>query len=186
MRSKVGTCTYVWGILGARHNYTHLKFQWVIIWESALLVWQANSIKNYMIHMYVPKVHPKHKHISDVPLNNSDIWKTENVWSQWLEWLFATLVGSAERQLGIANLNYTEYVLDRLELCIGTCSNVLEVINTSDELQDCSASLTELIQCLKVSYKRWGDYKTFLEGPSQRYSPVLTTQLVGRRGRPRF
>lgn len=106
-------------------------------------------------------------------------------WSDFFHEI-VTLADSSERQLGIANLNYSDYVLERLEMCIGTCSNMLEIINTSTELQDYSSSLIELIQCLQRSYRRWNEYKAFLEGPSQHYLPVLSTQPVGGRGRPRF
>ena len=47
-------------------------------------------------------------------------------WSDFFHEI-VTLADSSERQLGIANLNYSDYVLERLEMCIGTCSNMLEI-----------------------------------------------------------
>ena len=35
------------------------------------------------------------------------------------------LVGEAERQYGLANRGYTEYVTERLEYAITTCSDIL-------------------------------------------------------------
>ena len=97
------------------------------------------------------------------------------------------LSDSAERQYGVAQLNYTEYILERLALCIDTCSNIQEIFDTSTqatELQECSHTVTELTEHLQRLHYRWGDYKSFLEGPVQ-YTCMLTT-MQHRRGRPQF
>ncbi len=106
-------------------------------------------------------------------------------WSDFFSEIIA-LVEGAERQYGIANLNYSEYVIERLELSINTASSLLETITNSTVADDLCHSLAELIQCLQSSYRRWGEYITFLEGPSQHYRPLLTAHSVGGRGRPRF
>ncbi len=109
-------------------------------------------------------------------------------WSDFFQEII-TLVDGSERQYGIANLNYSEYIIERLELSINTCSSLVEAITNSavgSELEECRKSLTELIQCLQTSRQRWGKYKDYLEGPSQCHLPLLSTQSSGGRGRPRF
>ena len=81
----------------------------------------------------------------------------------------------------------TEYILERLALCIDTCSNIQEIINTSTqatELQECSHTVAELTEHLQRLHYRWEEYKSFLEGPVQ-YTCMLTTMQHGR-GRPQF
>ena len=80
-------------------------------------------------------------------------------------------------------------MIERLELCITTCSSVLEIITSSTaamELQECTSCLRQLVECLERLHCRWDGYKSFLEGPAQHYHPVLTAQHDGGRGRPRF
>ena len=36
------------------------------------------------------------------------------------------LVEGAERQYGVANLRYTEFIIERLEFCILSCSTLLD------------------------------------------------------------
>ena len=72
------------------------------------------------------------------------------------------LSDSTERQYGIAQLNYTEYILEWLALCIDTCSNIQEIIDTSKqatELQECSHTVAELTEHLQRLHYRWGEYK---------------------------
>ena len=100
---------------------------------------------------------------------------------------FSALSESAERQYGIAHLSYSNYILERLALCIDTCSNIQEIIVVStlaSDLQECSRNLTELIETLQRLHNRWEEYKSFLEGPAQ-YNTLLTTQQLGR-GKPQF
>ena len=108
--------------------------------------------------------------------------------SGWQDFLdISKLSDSAERQYGVAQLNYTEYILERLALCIDTCSNIQEIIDTSTqatELQECSHTVAELTEHLQRLHYCWGDYKSFLEGPVQ-YTCMLTTMQHGR-GRPQF
>ena len=61
-----------------------------------------------------------------------------NGWSDFFEEII-TLMDSAQRQYGIANLTYFEYVIERLELCLETCLSLLQALSNSTELQECSA-----------------------------------------------
>ena len=70
----------------------------------------------------------------------------------------SALSESAERQYGIAHLSYSKYILERLALCIDTCSNIQEIIVVStlaSDLQECSRNLTELIETLQRLHNRW-------------------------------
>ena len=78
-------------------------------------------------------------------------------WSAFFAEIVALSEG-AERQYGIANLNYSEYMIERLELCITTCSSVLEIITSSTaamELQECTSCLRQLVECLERLHCRW-------------------------------
>ena len=110
-----------------------------------------------------------------------------NGWSDFFGEI-SRLIESAERQFGLANVSYSEYVMDRLELSINASWNLLETITNSvvgSELQDCCRSLTELVECLRTEYRRWERYKNYLEG-FESHLPLPATQLLGGRGRPRF
>ena len=46
-------------------------------------------------------------------------------WTRYFETIIEFLEG-ASRQYGVANESFTEYVVDRLDLCISTCSSLSE------------------------------------------------------------
>ena len=82
---------------------------------------------------------------------------------------------------------HNSIILNIFALCIDTCSNIQEIIDTSTqatELQECSHTVAELTEHLQRLHYRWGEYKSFLEGPVQ-YTCMLTTMHNGR-GRPQF
>ena len=109
-------------------------------------------------------------------------------WSNFLAEIVA-LTESSDRQQGIANLGYTEYVMERLLLCMNTCTSIKQTIEASDEaavLQDYISSLSELITTLQMLYQKWEEYKSFLEGPAQHYLSLVRIHHHEGRGRPRF
>ena len=55
-----------------------------------------------------------------------------NGWSNFFVEVMA-LLNEAERQYGIANRNYTEYVLERLEMALNTCFYIKHRINSVSE-----------------------------------------------------
>ena len=86
-----------------------------------------------------------------------------------MEYLFsgniASLLEDADRQYGVANNNRTDYILERLEMTLGTCSDLLHHIREqteAEELEECVTSLRELIDCIKVIYRKWAELKRFL------------------------
>ena len=101
------------------------------------------------------------------------------------------LVEGAERQYGVANLQYTEFVIERLEFCILSCNTLLDQLrqHSSAGVDDYCMCLKELVDCLRQIYYKWEEYELILhsrQGPlSLSYrSPVLRSR--GRAGRPRF
>ena len=109
-----------------------------------------------------------------------------NGWTTFFEEVFHLTEG-AERQYGIANVSYSDYVVERLELTINTCSSMLDCVNGSaeQELEECSSQLSHLLKCLHIMQKKWEEYKDCLEAD---YLPVHPERLrtpFGR-GRPRF
>ena len=100
------------------------------------------------------------------------------------------LTERSERQFGIANHGYCEYIIDRLELCITTCSGIVDCINTSSqepdlELQQCTSLLIELLDCLRTMLKKWEEYKSTVEHRTLSVPHPDTIPSIGR-GRPSF
>ena len=62
------------------------------------------------------------------------------------------LVEEAERLYGMANYTYTEYIVERLEICLTTCSNLLQTIQRANSQleEDYKVSLQELNDCLRL------------------------------------
>ena len=98
-----------------------------------------------------------------------------------------------ERQYGIANANFCEYVLERLEVCIDTCSNLHDHVVTSvasgDEevIEDYRSNIHGLIECLRCVQGKWLEYEDIIssraDGFRCRYKVEITVHC---RGRPRF
>ena len=74
----------------------------------------------------------------------------------------SNLLGDAERQYGIADQRYSEYIIERFEHCIHTCLDVVGHIRTgaseSANMQGYCSSLQELIQCLETIVQKWVSY----------------------------
>ena len=108
-------------------------------------------------------------------------------WTSFFEQV-STLAGRSEVQFGIANYSYCEYVIERLELCITTCSGIVDLINTSSvelELSQCISLLSELLKCLRTMLRKWEEYKSTVEQSTLSVShPDIIPSL--RRGRPLF
>ena len=120
-----------------------------------------------------------------------------NNWSRYFEEVSEFLRG-AERQYGIANDTYTDYVLERLEICIHTCSTLLDHLqggnlpHLEEEelpiLDQHQTLLHGLVEALKTLWVKWQSYKQVLEsGNLRRFSyEAGMEERTGRRGRPRF
>jgi hypothetical protein len=114
-----------------------------------------------------------------------------NGWSTYFQEI-TRLLEDADRQYGVANNNLTDYMLERLEMTLSTCSDLLHHIReqTDEELEDYVSSLRELIDCIKVIYRKWAEYQTILDSSSE-FRNTLSYQAHATRdssgpGRPKF
>ena len=105
------------------------------------------------------------------------------------------------RKFGLCNLRYVEYALERLDICLGSVSLVIDVFNEalgttehgeedSSELQILlfyRGQLEELVLCLQQIAVEWQSLKDTLD--ANELSPDtyrVTAVPTGSRGRPRF
>ena len=110
-----------------------------------------------------------------------------NGWTAFFEEVIRLTEG-AERQYGIANVSYSEYILERLELMINTSSIMLDCISESQEqaeLEQCSSSLSRLLKCLHIMQKKWEQNRDCLEADHDPLPLERLREPFGR-GRPSF
>ena len=99
------------------------------------------------------------------------------------------LLQEIDRQYGIANANFTDYALGRLEHCIIACTTIKDRLEMDSglDLEEYCSMLNSLIECLRGVYNKWEEYEGVLDSYPERYAyhvPVLrSTDAVGR---PRF
>ena len=116
-------------------------------------------------------------------------------WSRYFEDISHFLEG-AERQYGIANESFTEYVLEQLELCIRTCTTLTEHLDSEavpnlDEgevaiIEDYLSTLLGLLHCLRSLRQKWVEYKGIIEATSHDFSYQAGIMERRGRGRSRF
>ena len=102
----------------------------------------------------------------------------------------ARLVEDGERQYGVANATYTEYFIERLEICIVSCVELRDVMQDDGSvyLLDYCATLNQLIGCLRNLFYRWLEYENVVESFPVR-CPSYQAPTVSRHsgaGRPAF
>ena len=73
------------------------------------------------------------------------------------------LIDEAERQYGLANRSYTEYVIERFEYTIPVCSDLCDHLRGVSGLEDYCRSTEELVGALKDILKKWEEYEGVLE-----------------------
>ena len=99
------------------------------------------------------------------------------------------LIEEAERQYGVGNLTFTEYIIERLQYSISVCSELLENMRGVLHLENYSESLRDLTDCLKIICKKWEEYEeildSFAERPCTAYQSAPSISVTGS-GRPRF
>ena len=112
-----------------------------------------------------------------------------NGWSRFFSEVI-TFLSEAERQFGIANQNYAEYTLQRMDMAFSTCSSMLHQMTNVPELQAYVITLNELCNNLRYIYRQWSLYEDHLD--SGVVSGIASTSYkvgivnTGSLGRPRF
>ena len=75
----------------------------------------------------------------------------------------ARLVEDGDRQCGVANTRFTEYFIERLELCIVTCIDLRDRMQDdgSADLGDYCVTLSQLIDWLRIRrlFHKWLEYE---------------------------
>lgn len=113
-------------------------------------------------------------------------------WTRYFADISQFLEG-AERQYGIANENFCDYVLERLEVCIGACSNLHDHMGTEvysgdeDIIEQYRSNLEGLVECLRSLQGKWLEYEDIVTIRAERFRyRYLVGSTVRGRGRPRF
>ena len=77
---------------------------------------------------------------------------------------------------GMTNYTYTEYIVERLEICLTTCSNLLQTIQRANSQleEDYKVSLQELNDCLRLLHRKWREYEGILDShPTDAYCSLI-------------
>ena len=86
---------------------------------------------------------------------------------QWSSFFNAitSLLENAEGQYGFANQQYTEYVLERMQLSITSCRSLKAHMETTSsvEFHDYIQSLQALLECLVFIRHKWFEYQDILD-----------------------
>ena len=112
--------------------------------------------------------------------------------SNWTNYFLEVtrLLEDGERKYGVANHSYTEYMLERVEISLSTCSDVLHHVEHTEE-EELSSELHHLIDSLKLIHQRWQEYSSILDKhPSMRgtmsYQAPARVSSASGLGRPQF
>ena len=124
-------------------------------------------------------------------------------WTRYFESIAEFLQG-ASRQYGVANESFTDYVVERLDLCISTCSTVREQLtlhvsrspsqpdgneNMHGEeviIMRYGTELQSLVDCLMDIQFLWMRYREMLDARVDDFSFQVDTTRTLCRGRLRF
>lgn len=100
------------------------------------------------------------------------------------------LIDDGERQYGVANAGYTDYFIERLELCIISCIDLQDKLQDhegSEDLQDYCFTLNQLIECLRRLFYKWIEYEDLVESlPVRSQSYQVPIVITAGPGRPSF
>lgn len=98
-------------------------------------------------------------------------------WRRYFDGVSEFLEG-AERQYSIANENFCEYVVERLQLCKHTCSILSDHIGSASEtvagiddgdvaiIEEYQSTISELLCCLRSLQRKWINYKGIIDSTS--------------------
>ncbi len=112
---------------------------------------------------------------------------TVNGWEVYFKEV-TSLLEQGERQYGLANRNYTDYFLERLELTLSTCSELAHHLRQHRGLDDYLSLLKELLEMLKLIHQKWEEYDEILDSypVMQGVLCPVPTRVSSGIGRPLF
>ena len=109
---------------------------------------------------------------------------------------------AAQYQYGVADRNFCEYVLERLELCIVTCTTLCDHmgnaltaaeadrLDNQDNLiiQEYYTHILGLENCLKSIHSQWMEYEDVIIRRADRFRYHVDSNVVSEsgKGRPKF
>ena len=64
---------------------------------------------------------------------------------------------------GIANQNYTEYILEQMDIALVTCSELQFRLQGFPDMQEYLSTLEVLITQIRFIYRKWFDYEAVLD-----------------------
>ena len=122
------------------------------------------------------------------------------VLSDWSRFFVETarFLEECERQYGQANMGYTEYTLERLDMCMNTCRSLGEYLSNEvtahPQLVEYCQSLDELSGCLRTIHSKWLEHESVIESSVASFmnnrgattSTGVARSDISRCGRPRF
>ena len=73
------------------------------------------------------------------------------------------LLSEAQKNHGIAHQNYTEYILERMDIALATCSELQFRLQGFPDMQEYLSSLEVLITQIRFIYHKWFDYEAVLD-----------------------
>ena len=60
-------------------------------------------------------------------------------------------------------------------MTLSTCSDLLRQQAEAEELEEYRVSLRELVECIKMIYRKWAEYQTILDSSESRNSVLSST-----------
>lgn len=114
-------------------------------------------------------------------------------WTRYFGDIIEFLRG-ADRQYGVANELFSDYVVERLDLCISTCTSVIDHLVPSGTIDSDEAAIVaeykseacHLLDCLKDIQLQWREYREVIDARVLDFSFRAGIVRSGTRGRPRF
>ena len=108
----------------------------------------------------------------------------------------SSFLSSINRQRGTANEDFSEFVVERLQMCIMSVSTLIHHLQSNVPSDGAaarvgaqySAHLAELLECLRSMLQEWQDYLDHyqLRSVSSFHASASVAQTASQPGRPRF
>lgn len=108
----------------------------------------------------------------------------------------SSVLRTAERQYGVADANFSEYIVERFELAIQSSASVsrsldnvqVELLAVGEEnaIEQCRQALQQLSGHLHFLLHQWREYQALLDSSLSVHSYRTPLVHAGSLGRPRF